>query len=104
MLIAARVKSLQAGRDAMKYGMNTMRLLAALLVIGTTASATAQTYPSRPVRMVVPFVAGGSVDAIARVVASALSDNMGQPVIVENRAGAGGNLGADMVAKAAPDG
>jgi len=80
------------------------RLLLALIVTGTAAPAFAQAYPTRPVRIVVPYVAGGSVDSIARVLAAALSDGMGQPVIVENRAGAGGNLGADVVAKSAPDG
>src|SRR5215216_2355860 len=85
-----------------------MRLLSAafafLLVAFAVHTAPAQTYPTRPIRIVVPFVAGGAVDALARLIGAKLGDAMGQPVVVENRAGAGGNLGADAVAKSPPDG
>ena len=70
----------------------------------TVHSALAQTWPTRPVTLVVPFGAGGSSDVIARVVAEGLRANLGQPVIVENIGGAGGMIGASRVAKAAPDG
>jgi tripartite-type tricarboxylate transporter receptor subunit TctC len=66
--------------------------------------ATAQTYPSRPIRVLVPFAAGGAVDTLARLIGAKLSDTIGQPVIIENRAGAGGNLASDAVAKSPPDG
>lgn len=60
--------------------------------------------PDRPIRFIVPFQAGGPIDTVARVVGQRLSDEWGQPVVVENRTGAGGNIGSDAVAKAAPDG
>ena len=76
------------------------------LLIGVLLSCSvgAQTYPDRPVRLVVGFPPGGSSDTVARVVAQSLSPLLGQPVVVENKPGAGGIIGSDQVAKAAPDG
>ena len=66
------------------------------------ARGPGQDFPSRPVRMVVPFGAGTTTDIVARVVAEGLAKPLGQTVVVENRAGAGGNIGSDLVAKATP--
>ena len=68
------------------------------------ASAVAQTYPTKPIRLIVPFVPGGGTDLTARAIAQKLSDAFGKPVVVDNRGGAGGVIGADIVAKAVADG
>jgi tripartite-type tricarboxylate transporter receptor subunit TctC len=88
-----------------------MRFHKALLAVATLAgllsgvsAALAQTYPTKPVKMIVPFAPGGRVEAVARILADALSKDLGQPFLVESRAGAGGSIGADFVAKSAPDG
>ncbi len=80
-----------------------VRLLAAASLVGSGA-ALAQAYPSKPIRMIVPYAAGGGLDAITRLVAQQMSEGLGQSITVENRAGAGGMIGAEAVAKAAPDG
>lgn len=78
---------------------------AALFVVAVAASwASAQTYPSRPIRLVVPFPAGGTTDILAREVGQRLTLSFGQSVVIDNRPGAGGNIGSDLVAKSAPDG
>lgn len=79
-------------------------LIAASLVAIAAPSSAQEAWPNKPVRMVVPFAPGGSTDVVARMVGQKLSAMWGQPVVIENRAGAGGNVGADVVAKAPGDG
>src|SRR5262245_39216890 len=97
--------------DGLKLGEESMRRREFLsLAVGVAALTSAprmalsQSYPSRPVRIVVGFAAGGGVDIVARIIAQALSERLGQQFVVENRPGAGSNLGTEAVANAAPDG
>jgi tripartite-type tricarboxylate transporter receptor subunit TctC len=85
--------------------MNPLRAVLLLALAGFAACANAQLdYPNKPIRLVVPYVAGGAADITARVIGQKLSESLGQPVIVDNKPGANGMLGTDAVAKAAPDG
>ncbi len=89
------------------YRFSRNLLLSCLLALSGSAVWThvaAQDWPSRTVRIILPFAAGGSTDALARIIATGLTSSLGQPTIVENRPGAGGNLGVGVVARSAPDG
>lgn len=81
----------------------TAAILASLFLAGA-ALAQEAAYPSRPIRMVLPYAAGGGLDAVTRYVAKEMSEDLGQPIVIENKPGAGGMIGAEAVAKAAPDG
>jgi tripartite-type tricarboxylate transporter receptor subunit TctC len=82
----------------------TIARSAAFLVALTVCAAHAQEYPSRAIRIVVPVAAGGSPDVLARIIGEKMRERLGQPIVVDNRVGAGQMIGADLVAKAAPDG
>ncbi len=82
----------------------TMAAVTSSLVLGLTFAAAAQGFPSRPVTLVVPFPPGGVIDTTARVIEAELSKELGQPVVIENKGGSGGNLGTQLVARAQPDG
>lgn len=79
-------------------------LAAAIFLVAAPVAAEAQGFPNRPVRLIVPFGAGGATDLIARIIAEGASNDLGQRVVVENRQGAAGNLGSEAVARSAPDG
>lgn len=83
--------------------LNRRALLAAPLLVPALASAQG-TWPERPVRVIVPFPPAGSTDVLTRILAEQLGSRLGQPFVIENRPGAGGNIGVDQIAKAAPDG
>ena len=84
--------------------MKRIAVFVGLVALGVSLSAFGQAYPTKVVRIVVPFPPGGTVDAVARVVGQSLSEKLGQQFIVDNKAGANGTIGADSVAKARPDG
>src|SRR3954454_10054541 len=81
-----------------------MKTIVALCALLASHFAFAQSYPNRPIRLVVPYAAGGTSDILARQIGPKITEALGQPVIVENKTGANGNVGADFVAKSAPDG
>jgi tripartite-type tricarboxylate transporter receptor subunit TctC len=95
------------GEDAMRRLIARGSRLAMLVLVAASLvapSARAQDYPNRPVRVIVPFVPGGTSDIIGRFLSPGMTEDLGQQIVIDNRAGAGGTIGADLVAKAAPDG
>ena len=82
----------------------TSRLITALLLLGAAGTAFAQSYPTKPIRMMIGFPPGGGTDIIGRIVAQKLGEALGQQIIVDNRGGASGQLAAELVSRAAPDG
>src|SRR5688572_23617834 len=106
-----RLRHFRQGDIVMKHqqwersiGALTMGLIATTVLFSAPALAQSQDYPTKAIRIVVPFAPGGGNDILARVIAPRLSESLGKPVIVDNRPGAGGNIGTEMVARAAPDG
>src|SRR4249919_3560157 len=83
--------------------MKKLCVLGALLLFSAAAAAQ-PAYPNRPIRLIVPYPPGGNVDITARIIGPVLGEIVGQSIVVDNRSGAGGNLGANLVAKAPPDG
>ena len=79
-------------------------VLVALCALSPLAAVHAQSYPNRPIKMIAPYPPGGATDILARLISQGLTESLGQPVVVENKAGANGQIGHDFVAKAPPDG
>src|SRR5262245_7140884 len=80
------------------------RLFAGLLLLGAFAASAQDAYPSKPLRFILPFPPGGGTDILGRLIGERLSVALGQPVVLENRGGAGGNVGTEAAARSAPDG
>src|SRR4051794_15476638 len=89
---------------AMKSRLVVLVLAASFTFMASISTAAAQSYPSRPITMIVPFAAGGPVDTVARIVAAPMTRTLGQTIVVEAVAGAAGTLGVGRVARASPDG
>ena len=87
-----------------KEGKMISRIALALAAVTAIAPALAQQYPVKPIRIIVPFTAGGPTDILARIVGQKLTESWGQQLVIENRAGASGTIGGEIVAKAPPDG
>ena len=79
-------------------------LLLPLMSIASVPAVAGEAYPTRPIRLIIPFGAGGGADTVGRLIAKGLSERLGQQVVVDNRSGAGGVIGAELGAKSAPDG
>ena len=86
------------------FGLGGGALCVGVIMLAGFGDATAQEYPTKPIRLIAPFAPGGATDVLARITGQKLNERMGQPVVVENRTGAGGTIGAEQVAKSPPDG
>jgi tripartite-type tricarboxylate transporter receptor subunit TctC len=100
---ASRIIAVNAMRATM-MNRRVLRIIGAIFLGAAAPSASAQSYPVKPVRLVVPFAAGGALDVVARVIGTKLGESWGRQVVIENRLGAAGNIGAEFVARAPPDG
>jgi tripartite-type tricarboxylate transporter receptor subunit TctC len=89
---------------AMKMIIHILFSIIVLIAVIAASDVSAQNYPLKPIRLIVPFPPGGGADAIARIIGKNLAETLGQPIVIDNRAGAGGIIGLDIAAKAAPDG
>lgn len=87
-----------------RFGLLSLAVAGALSALPASRTLAADAYPSKPVKLIVPFAAGGSTDIVARVIAEGMRTTLGQPVIVDNKGGAGGLIGSEAIAQAAPDG
>ena len=83
---------------------NAIKLFGLMLIAGVSTMAQAQSWPTKPIKLIIPFAAGGTTDILGRILAQQMSTVLGQNVIVENRGGAGGNIGAEVVARSPADG
>ena len=103
---SARARARADGRGGLRRGIHLLLLALPLVcaIVGNLAAAADETYPDRPIHLVDPYGAGGANDLFGRIIGARLAEALGQPVIVENRGGAGGNIGTEYVAKAKPDG
>src|SRR5215467_3425445 len=103
--VSARRRQPSSGGDAMRDMARAIAIMIVVCVCAFVGNRPAlSAYPERPIRLIVSFPPGGSSDAMARIVQPGLERLLGQPIVIENRAGAGGMLAIDVVAKAAPDG
>src|SRR5688500_17427729 len=92
------------GAAAARRGNPVAHVMATIVAFSGVSTASAQSYPTKSIRLIVPFVAAGTTDTVSRIMAQALSTSLGQQVIVDNRPGATGSIGTQLVAKAPPDG
>jgi tripartite-type tricarboxylate transporter receptor subunit TctC len=109
-VLKASIKPVQQNRPhrlvpaADKKRRALVAVIASFFAFGFTSTAIAETWPTKPVKWIVPYPPGGSTDILARIIGQKLSERIAQPVVIENRAGAGGNIGTNYVAKSTPDG
>jgi tripartite-type tricarboxylate transporter receptor subunit TctC len=100
-----QARSFHQDQSGLKIMTTVWTIAVALLLVGTMAAPLcAQTYPNKPIRLILPMAAGGPTDILGRIIAQKLAERLGQPVVTENRPGAGGNIGVEIAAKAGPDG